>query len=342
MTLPVPDPRKKSTFVVRIAGEAGVGKTSLARALLDFPMATDEEVARLEIVDADAPERDVDAVVLVVRGPPDDAARARMAALQAKTKDVFIAVHARDVARGLSARSPERKRGVQKRIEKEEEKLHEAWGELVPPPRVHLTATPPPRAEDEPLPPATGVDSLRAALLQAALEHIDASIERTRKAKRPYATAIVGGAALATAAEGLLPGAAAWVVATQVGAITGLYYLYTGRWMARSQALALLPAFASEAAGGSAFLLVKSFLPPTGVADVIAAGVAASMTIAMLGAVTWALEQGYSLEEKAQLKLAFKRLKAKTRAERAEITRNRHRWKDKEFWNDLVRRLIFD
>jgi hypothetical protein len=66
------------------------------------------------------------------------------------------------------------------------------------------------------------------------------------------------------------------------------------------------------------------------------------MTIAMLGAVTWALDQGYSLDQKEQLKLAFKRMKAKTRAERAKITRSRHRWKDKEFWADIVRRIVFE
>jgi hypothetical protein len=89
-------------------------------------------------------------------------------------------------------------------------------------------------------------------------------------------------------------------------------------------------------------LLIESFLPPTGIADVAAAGVAAMMTITMLGAVTWALEQGYSLEERTQLRLAFRRLRAKTRAERAALTRNRHRWKDKAFWTDVVRRMIFD
>jgi hypothetical protein len=66
------------------------------------------------------------------------------------------------------------------------------------------------------------------------------------------------------------------------------------------------------------------------------------MTIAMLGAVTWALEQGYELDQKAQLKLAFRRLQAKTKAERAAITRSKDRWKDKTFWTDLVRRLIFE
>jgi hypothetical protein len=198
-----------------------------------------------------------------------------------------------------------------------------------------LTATPERGA-------ARGVDELRAALLATALQHVDAPADRVARAKRPFATAIIAGAALVTAMEGFLPGAAAFVVATQVGAITSLYYLYTGKWLARTQALALLPAFASEAAGGSVFLLVKSFLPPTGVGDVAAAAVAASITIAILGAVAGALERGNALDQKEELLVAFRKLRARTKAERAQIVRNRARWRERGFWRDLVTRLVFD
>ena len=365
----IADPRSQAVFTVKVVGDARVGKTSLAAALLDFPAAKDEDLARIQVLDDVDPEAGpdvastspdavpaakvenepspsrastphLDALVVVVRGEPTEASRAHIAELSKTAKALFVAVHARDVEREIAAKAKGRART--KKLHAEEDRIHDAWGEIANPARVYLTATPPARAHDEDPPHAHGVDELRAALLQVALEGVDISIERARKAKRPYATAIVAGAALVTAAEGMLPGAAAWVIATQVGAITSLHYLYTGRWMGRSQALALLPAFASEAVGGSAFLVAKSFLPPTGVADVIAAGVAASMTIAMLGAVTWALEQGYSLEQKSQLRMAFRRLQAKTKAERAEITRNKHRWKDKVFWTDLVRRLIFE
>ena len=333
------DPRRTPAFTVKVVSDAHhatdaqdatavrAGRTSLAQALLDFPVATDDDLARLVVYDDEEPPDDVrarglDAVVYVVRGAPGERAKERVAELaaSARAKTVLVAVHARDLA---------------SHDERGDEALLEAWATIVSPSNVYLTSTP---TEGS----ARGVDELRAAIVQHALEGIDVSVERARRAKRPYATAIVAGAALVTAAEGFLPGAAAFVIATQVGAITSLYYLYSGKWMGRRQALSLLPVFASEAAGGSAFLLVKSFLPPTGVADVVAAGVASSMTIAMLGAVTWALEHGYSLDQKAQLKLAFKRMQAKTKAERAEIARNRHRWKDKEFWTDVVRRMIFD
>lgn len=312
------DPRQAVAFVVRLAGEAGAGKSALAAALLDFPIATDEEVARLQVLDeGEEADRPADVTLLVVRGMPSDASRRRVGELQDPVAPLLVAVHARDLERAS------------------DEPTRDAWGQVVAPTHVHLTSTAPGA-------PAHGVDELRASLLSIALEKIDVPLARARRAKRPYATAVIAGAALVTAAEGLLPGAAAFVVMTQVGAIASLYYLYTGRWLARSQALALLPAFAAEAAGGSVFLLAKSFLPPTGVVDVLAAGVAASMTISILGAVTWALEQGSSLQEKQQLVLAFRRMNAKTRAERSRIVKNRHRWREKEFWADLVRRVVFD
>jgi hypothetical protein len=312
------DPRQSVAFVVRVTGEPGVGKSALAASLVDFAIATDEEVARLLVLGEDEqPQRPTDVMLMVVRGMPTPATRARVAELGAPSVPVLVAVHARDL-------EPE-----------SGDPTRDAWGEAHDPSQVYLTSTAPGA-------PAHGVDELRAALLRIALEKIEVPIGRALRAKRPYATAVIAGAALVSAAEGLLPGAAAFVVITQVGAIASLYYLYTGRFLARSQALSILPAFATEAAGGSLFLLAKSFLPPTGVADAIAAGVAASMTISILGAVTFALEQGSSLQEKQQLVLAFRRMNAKSRAERSRIVKNRHRWHEKEFWADLVRRVVFD
>jgi hypothetical protein len=311
------DPRRAPAFVVRVVGEAGAGKTALATALLDFAVATDEEVARLQVLDgAEESDLPLDTAVLVVRGEPTEAARGRVAELSSAAKTVLVAVHARD----LDAAN--------------DDAVRAAWDEAIDPSTVYLTSTAPGAA-------ARGVDELRAALLRVALDTLDVPVARARRAKRPYATAIIAGAAVVAAAEGILPGAAAFVVATQVGAIASLYYLYTGRWLARTQALAVLPVFATEAVGGSVFLLVKSFLPPTGVADAVAAGVAGSMTLSMLGAVTWVLEHGYSLQEKEELALAFRRMKARTRAERARIARAKRRWTDKAFWARLVQRVVF-
>jgi hypothetical protein len=319
------DPRGAATFVVRVVGEAGAGKTSMAQSLLELPLATDEDVARLRVLDGegDEPGAVADVIVVVVRGEPRAEAVERARAQAARGKSAIVAVHASD----LDARA---------------EETWAAWQAALEGTAVHAFATATPGGGAEGTAGAErGTDEVRAALLRVALDAADLPVARARRAKRPYATAIVAGAALVSAAEGLMPGAAAFVVATQVGAITGLYYLYTGKWIARSQALTIIPAFASEAIGGSAFLVAKSFLPPTGVADAVAAGVAASMTVAMLGGVVWLLDQGYSLQEKHQLKLAFRRMRAKTRAERAAIARNRARWGDKEYWKEVVRRVVF-
>jgi hypothetical protein len=230
--------------------------------------------------------------------------------------DTFVAVHARDLVHDSD----------------DDDRVRIEWSAIAKPERVHLTAV---GAS------ARGVDELRAVVLEAALAKIDAPVARARRAKRPYALSIIAGATIVTMAEAFLPGAAAFIIASQASAIGSLFYLYTGKWMGRTQALALLPAFAAEAAGGSVFLLVKSFLPPTGFADVTAAVVAASMTITILGTIAWTLDQGYSLEETARLKDAFKKLRARTKAERKTILENRDRWKEKTYWVEIVRRIVF-
>lgn len=302
----------KPALTVRVVGAPGAGKSALVLALLEMPLATDAELARISILEG---EGMADAVVLAVRGAPTEAERTDVERLSKDAAALFVAVHARDLA-------------------SDDDEVREAWGALAGAHCVYLTATPPTGS-------MRGVDELRAALLEAALARADVPVDRIRRAKRPIALSVIGAAAMVTAAEGLLPGAAAFVVATQAGAISSLFYLYTGRWMGRTQALALLPTFAAEAAGGSFFLLAKSFLPPTGVVDVLAAGVAASMTIAVLGTIAWALDQGYSLEEREQLRVAFKKMRARTKAERKAVAANRHRWKDKAYWSEVARKVVF-
>jgi uncharacterized protein len=315
------DPRSLPGFVVALHGAPGVGRTSLCRALLDLPEGSESDLARVDVLDEDAAKQArgaANAAILVVRGAPTDAHKETLAALGAASPGrVFVAVHARD------------------QDSEGDPRVREAWGELLDPARIHLTSTP------EGAPPK-GVDGLRAALFTLALERIDVSVAEARRAKRPYAAAIIAGATVAAAAEGLLPGAAALVVTSQIGAIGSLSYLYTGRWLGRGQALALVPVFATEAAGGSLFLLAKSFLPPTGIADAAAAVVAATLTLSMLGAVAWTLEQGYSLEQKDKLREAFRRLRARSVAERAELLKNRARWRERSFWTEVAQKWLFE
>lgn len=134
-------------------------------------------------------------------------------------------------------------------------------------------------------------------------------LARHLRNKENYALSIIAGALVAVAAEAFIPGSAAYITGTQVVAITALHYLYTGDVLSKSSALALLPTFAGQSLGMTAFLWAKSFLPPTGIVDLAAAGIAVGITFAMLAAVKWVLENGYSLDQTDLLKKAFENFK---------------------------------
>ncbi|WP_084461761.1 GTPase [Curvibacter gracilis] len=130
-------------------------------------------------------------------------------------------------------------------------------------------------------------------------------LARHLKSKENFAIGIIGTALIAVAGEAFIPGSAAYITATQVIAITSLNYLYKGEVLSKSSALGLLPTFGGQSLGTTAFLWAKSFLPPTLVLDVAAAGIAVTITFAMLGTVKWMFENEHSLEEKELLKTAF-------------------------------------
>jgi len=101
------DPTRAATFVVRLVGEPKVGKTSLTAALMDLPIATDEELARLSFDEEGTALEPAGAVVAVVRGLPEADSRAlvsRAAALavgsargSAGSTSLFVAVNACDL-----------------------------------------------------------------------------------------------------------------------------------------------------------------------------------------------------------------------------------------------------
>lgn len=123
--------------------------------------------------------------------------------------------------------------------------------------------------------------------------------------KRKYASGIIATALAAVAGEAFVPGSAAYITATQGIAISSLYYLYTGKILSKGNTLALLPTFMGQSIGSNIFLWAKSFLPPTGIVDIAAAGVAIGITFAMLASITYLLSNGYELEHKDILKEKF-------------------------------------
>lgn len=156
-----------------------------------------------------------------------------------------------------------------------------------------------------------GVDEIRDAIYSfLKVQGKAILLAREMKKKGKFANKIIVTALIAVAAEAFIPGSAAYITATQVTSITSLNYLYTGEVMSKSAALAMLPRFIGKSLGMSAFLWAKSFLPPTGIVDVAAAGVAVIITFAMLAAVKWVFENNYSLDQSDKLSNAFDQFKS--------------------------------
>jgi len=123
--------------------------------------------------------------------------------------------------------------------------------------------------------------------------------------KRKYAAGIIGTSLVTVGLEAFIPGSAAYITTTQALAITSLNYLYKGEVLSKISALSIIPTFAGQSIGPNVFLWVKSFLPPTGVADIAAAGVAIAITFAMLASVNYLLSNGYEIDQKEILKTKF-------------------------------------
>ncbi|ERT08569.1 ferrous iron transport B family protein [Lyngbya aestuarii BL J] len=134
----------------------------------------------------------------------------------------------------------------------------------------------------------------------------DLLLARHMAEKKSYAVGIIAGALVAVAAEAFIPGSAVYITATQAVAIGSLYYLYKGQILPKTAAIAILPTFLSQTVGSNLFLVVKSFLPPTGIVDAAAAGVAVVITLAMLATVNSILSEGGKLEQEELLQSKFK------------------------------------
>jgi small GTP-binding protein len=134
----------------------------------------------------------------------------------------------------------------------------------------------------------------------------DLLLARHMGEKKSYAIGIIATALVAVAVQAFIPGSAAYIAATQASAIVALTYLYTGEILSSKASLGLLPIFASETVTTTLFLWVKSFLPPTGIADVAAAVLAVTVTLAILATVNSILASGAKLEEEELLKSKFR------------------------------------
>ncbi|MEG4055279.1 MULTISPECIES: GTPase [unclassified Microcoleus] len=240
----------------------------------------------------------IDVGVLVVTGSSDGTQKKYIDDLRASCSSIFVVLNKIDE---WDRHTPSTLEGI-----KEQWKTHLHIDKIYP---VCAFGYDPETKSNEPL-DVRGVDELRRdieSFLQGQGKNI--LLARHMAEKQSYAIKIIASALVAVSSQVLLPGSAAFIVATQVSAIASLYYLYTGKALAPKAAISLLPSFASEAIYSNVFLFVQSFIPPTGVLDLPAAIAAITTTVSMLATVNHFLATGAKLEEKQRLQEAFRTYK---------------------------------
>ena len=129
-----------------------------------------------------------------------------------------------------------------------------------------------------------------------------------------------------------------YIGAIQATAIASLGYLYTGELISKSGAVAAVGIFISENIGLGLFLLVKSFLPPTGILDVAAATIALTITAAMLAAVARIYSLGYTLDDKDKMISIFKDIKEIVTQDIKNA--NKEDLLKKSFFSELIRKVL--
>lgn len=238
--------------------------------------------------------KNIDLGLFVVTGSADASQAANFEDLKKSSSKVFVVLNKIDEWDDLQ--------------ESAYEDVKEQWCKILGVDKVFGTCTKgfdPKMRESAPM-DIRGVDELRREIFVFLnTEGKALLLARHLRNKESYAVGIIGAAIVAVAGEAFIPGSAAYITATQVVAITSLNYLYKGEVLNKTSALALLPTFAGETLGMSAFLIAKSFLPPTLILDAAAAAIAVVITFAMLAAVKWMLENDHSLDEKDLLKKVF-------------------------------------
>ncbi|GAB4217047.1 MAG: hypothetical protein OHK0012_20590 [Synechococcales cyanobacterium] len=166
----------------------------------------------------------------------------------------------------------------------------------------------------------------------------DLLLARHMAEKQSYAVKIIAATLLAVSGEAFLPGSAVFITATQGAAIASLHYLYTGEILSSQASTNILPTFLAETAGSSLFLFVKSFLPPTGIVDIAAAGVAVVITLALLATVNHLLSSGAKLNQEELLRSKFRTYHQQAKEVIKELAFTDVR--DLPSWSELVAKFL--
>jgi small GTP-binding protein len=352
-------PDLTKTLNIAVVGKVSSGKSSLINALLrrgrDNPVAevgarsgvtTRLQVFRLDdhVCIIDSPGLDdvakensdmtrkflesIDVGILVVTGSVDASQKAHLDDLRARCKRMFVVLNKIDAWDHLVAT--------------ELDEVIGQWKAVLGIDKLYPTCTKgfDPKSKPDVAPDVRGVDELRADV-EAFVEAEGKALLLARQMgeKRSYAMRIVVTALVAVGGEAFIPGSAVYITATQAVAIGSLYYLYTGRVLSKASALALLPTFAAENVGTTLFLWVTSLLPTTGVINVMAAGVAMTVTAAMLLTVNAVLASGAELHEKQKLRSKFKELHGQLSGTISGA--NKRDWLTATFWQKVIHDVMY-
>lgn len=291
--------RSREQTVAKVGAEAGVTTTLKILKLdervrlIDSPGLDDVRAENSEVTREFL--KHIDVGILVITGASDASQKKHLDDLRAHCDSVFVVLNKIDEWDRLAPSALE--------------KVITQWKEVLGLPKIYPVCAfgyDPETRSDIPL-DLRGVDELREDIENfLASKGKDLLLARLMGEKKSYAAKIIAAASVAVAVQAFIPGAAAYITATQSAAIVSLYYLYTGEIISPKSALAILPVFAAQEARSNFFLWVTSFLPPTGVINVAAAAVAVSITIAILGAINSLLASGAKLEEEELLKSKFR------------------------------------
>jgi small GTP-binding protein len=289
--------RKKA--IAQVGAEAGVTtKLKILRLdervrLIDSPGLDDVRAENSQITREFL--KHIDVGILVVTGAADASQKRYLDDLRSHCESVFVVLNKIDEWDRLAPSALE--------------KVVNQWKEVLHIEKIYPVCA---FGYDADTPPGTSLDIRGVYWLREDIENFlgskgkDLLLARHMGEKKSYAIGIIATALVAVAVQAFIPGSAAYIAATQASAIVALTYLYTGEILSSKASLGLLPIFASETVTTTLFLWVKSFLPPTGIADVAAAVLAVTVTLAILATVNSILASGAKLEEEELLKSKFR------------------------------------
>jgi small GTP-binding protein len=184
-----------------------------------------------------------------------------------------------------------------------------------------------------------GVDEI-AKEIAKKLEKInkDLLFLKSQQNKSKAALYAITTACLSAGVAAFMPGAGVTVTGIQISAICSLYYIYTGSMLSKSQVLAMLPAYAAQAAGRNLFLWAKSIMPPTGFIDAVAVGIAVSLTVSMLLTINHMLKNNIDLMDTAATKNIFGDFDRQLGG----IVKGASKtdWASRDFWGKVISRYV--